>query len=526
MVERRALGLFTNEIDRRRLLKTGLATGVGLSLMAGVGAPDLTRAQDGGTTLRFNGSTNPSGLDPHIVGAVVSWYILDNVFDRLVRLDPATLEPAPSLAESHVVSDDGLVYTFTLRQGVTFSNGRALTSADVKYSFERIMNPDVPAVAKGYFSNLTSIETPDDATVVLTYSQPFAPLLLALTRLETAIVPKEEVENTAVWEVTPVGSGPYIIESSVKDQATVLVKNPTYWEAGLPIIDRIEHLVIPQAETAIANIRTGDIHATEVPAKDYESLTGAEGVAPQLITSSFWPHLSLNTGIAPFDNLQVRQAIRVGFNRDDIHQLAFYGTGVISNTLLPEGNPYRAEVEGWGFDPDRAKALLAEAGYADGFSATLRIISTLPWEVDAAQIVQAYLSELKINIEIDPIESTTWFSEVFTNSEFEMSMTAHTSKLDPDLSMFDILHSGDVGTKNYTQFNDPEMDALLEQGRVATDPEERKRIYTDAQKIFVERSGYIVINQQQLVWALRDNVQDFLWLPTGELRWKNTSLTA
>ncbi len=516
----------TVELDRRRLLKTGIAAGVGLSALGGLASPALVSAQEGGSgTFIFNNGSNPSGFDPHIVGAVASWYILDSIFDRLVRLDPATMEPVPSLAESYEVSDDGLVYTFTLRSGVTFHNGRALTSADVKYSFERIMNPDVPAVAKGYFAALTSLETPDDATVVLTYSEPFAPLLLALTRLETAIVPQEEVENTAQWEVHPVGSGPYKFESFVKDQATVLVKNEAYWEEGLPLLDRVEHRVIPQSETAIANIRTGDIHATEVPSKDIESVDSEEGATVHLLTSSFWAHLSLNTGVAPFDDVRVRQAIRMGFNRDDIQQLVFYGTGMVSNTMLPEGNPYRAEVEGWGYDPEAAKALLAEAGYADGFSAKLRIVSSTAWHAPAAQIIQAYLSELGIQIEIEAIESTTWFSEVFTNSEFEMSMTSHTSKVDPDLSMLDILHSGELGTKNYTQFSDPEMDDLLDRGRIETDPEIRKQIYADAQKILVERSGYIVLNLQQLAWAVRDNVQNFTWLPTGELRWKETSIS-
>ena len=131
----------------------------------------------------------------------------------------------------------------------------------------------------------------------------------------------------------------------------------------------------------------------------------------------------------------VRQAIRLGFNRDDIMQAAFYGTGMISNTMLPEGNPYRAEVDGWAYDADKAKQLLSDAGFADGFSVTMRIVPAVPWEVPAAQIIQAYLSELKINVEIEQIESTTWFSEVFTNSDFEMSMTAHSSKVDPDLSM-------------------------------------------------------------------------------------------
>jgi peptide/nickel transport system substrate-binding protein len=517
----------TIELDRRKLLLGALATGAALPIAfdAVTGTTVYAQGSEDGGTLIFNNGTNPSGLDPHITGAVASWYVMDQVFDRLLRLDPETSEPGPSLAESYEMSDDGLIYTFKLRSGVKFSNGRELTSDDVKWSFERIQNPDVPAVAKGYFVDLASIDAPDASTVVLTYSKPFAPLTLALCRLETSILPKEAVEDAATWEVTPTGSGPFIIESNVKDQAVVLVRNDNYWEEGLPHLAKVEHRIIPQSETAIANIRTGDIQGTEVPPKDIESLSDDDGVNVEVLTSSLWPHLSVNTQVAPFDNLQVRQAIRCGFNRDDIAQAAFYGTGMISNTMLPDGNPYRAEVDGWTYDADKAKQLLSDAGFADGFSVTMRIVPAVPWEATAAQIIQAYLSELKINIEIEQIESTTWFSEVFTNSDFEMSMTAHSSKVDPDLSMYDILHSGELGTKNYTQFSDPEMDELLDQGRISTNPDERKEIYAKAQQIFVERSGYFVINLQEQAWALRDNVQGFTILPWSELRWKETTLS-
>lgn len=518
-------------MDRRRLLQTAAAAGLSLGVPAlgGHSAPVAagSAVQEGvaGEVLIFNGGTNLSGLDPHTTGAVVSWYVLDNIFDRLVRLDPATSEPVPSLAEDIEVSEDGLTYTFRLRPGVTFHNGRELTSADVKYSFERIMNPDVPAVAKGYFGGLDTIETPDATTVVLTYRDVFAPLLIALTRLETAIVPREEVEQAERWETSPVGSGPFRLESYVPDQAAVLVRNEAYWEPGLPKLDRVEQRIIPENETAVVNIQTGDIHVSQVNAKDTETLESSVGVTLEQLASTFWPHLSLNTSRPPFDNLQVRQAIRLGFNREDIKQLVFFDAGTISNTLLPEGNPFRSEVDGWGYDPEAARTLLEEAGYGDGFSATMRIVANDPWQLGAAQIIQSYLGELNIQIELEQIESTTWFSEVFSNSEFEMSMNTHVSKVDPDLSMFDILHSGELGTKNYTRFGDPEMDQLLDRGRATIDPEERRRIYADAQRLFVERSGYVVLILQNLVWGVRDQVQGFTVLPTGEIRWKETTLS-
>lgn len=210
------------ELDRRALLRGALATGATLPIATNLltGATVYAQGSEDGGTLIFNNGTNPSGLDPHITGAVASWYVMDQVFDRLLRLDPETSQPGPSLAESYEVSEDGLTYTFRLRSGVKFSNGRELTSDDVKWSFERITNPDVPAVAKGYFVALDSIETPDASTVVLKYTEPFAPLPLALCRLETSILPKEAVEDSATWEVTPTGSGPFIVQSNVKDQGS------------------------------------------------------------------------------------------------------------------------------------------------------------------------------------------------------------------------------------------------------------------------------------------------------------------
>lgn len=477
-----------------------------------------------GGTLIFNGGSNPSGLDPHTTGATVSWYVLDNVFDRLVRLDAATQEPAPSLAEKVNVSDDGLTYTFTLRSGVKFHNGREMTAQDVKESFERIMDPDVPAVAKGYFEALQAIETPDDSTVQLIYEEAYAPLLIALTRLETAIVPMEEVAKTEAWETKPIGTGPFKLESFVKDQGVVLVRNDDYWEEGLPYLDSVEQRVITQNETAVVNLRTATIHVTPITASDIGTLQAEPEIEVAEIISANWAHLSLNTARPPFDDLRVRQAIRVGINREDIRELAFFGTGMISNTPIPEGNPFRAEVDGWDYDPERARALLKEAGLEGGFSTTLRIISGTAWHLPTAQIVQENLAELNINVEIEQIESTTWFSEVFTNHDYEMSMVSHVSKVDPDLSLFDIQRSGELGTKNYTNFNDPEMDELLDRGRVTTDPEERKEIYAQAQKVFVERSGYIVLNLQMLPFGVQSSVQNFLMLPTSELRWKETWL--
>lgn len=543
----------TGAISRRQFLKNAAIVGISLTgasaFLAACGAqveeaaPAADSSQDqaaaptqeaaaptaepeavdaGGGVLNFGAYAEPADLDPHTTGDVASWLILDNIAERLVMLDESQ-NVQPRLAESWEISDDGLVYTFNLRKGVKFHNGREMVADDVQYTIERIMDPDVPARAKGYFQALDNIEIVDDYTVKLEYTEVFAPLLIALARLETSIVPKEAIEAQGGQMSEPVGTGPFKFGERVPDVHVRLDKFEDHWDAGLPYLESVFYKPITDNDVRVVNIKTGDIDvASQIAPKDVEDLQNTPDVTMALITGTFWPHVGMNCQREPFNDVKVRQAVHYGLNRPELNELAYFGQNTLSESPIPPDNPFHEEITGWDYDPEKAKQLLADAGYPDGFSTVMRVIRGNP----ATEVVQAQLKQIGIEIEVHEVEASEWFSEVFNKSDFWMTIVAHASKVDPDLSMLDIQHSGELGTKNYTQFSDPEMDRLLEEGRATTDFEERKEIYAEAQRILVERSGYVVLGIEPHRYAYRDHVENFTLLGPGELRWWETKINA
>jgi peptide/nickel transport system substrate-binding protein len=467
-----------------------------------------------GGTLRYAMASNPADLDPHTTGATNSWHVLEQVYERLTMLDKDQ-KIVPWLAESWEVAPDGLIYTFKLRSNVKFHNGRLMTAADVQSSFERIRDPKTPSVAKPYFADVTAIEAPDDRTVRLKLAKPFAAFLYAVARLETAVVPKEEVEkqNNSVQE--PVGSGPFKFVEFKKDVNLVLERNPDYWKTGLPYLDRVVYRPITDSDVRLTNLRTGEVDVIQdVPAKDIESLQTETKIRVGRVGGVAWPHLSMNTRRPPFDNVKVRQAIHYALDRKAIMDLVSFGHGTLSETPLPPGNPFRSEIAEWKTDRAKAKQLLAEAGHPNGFSTTMRVITGS--NAALAEVAQAQLKEVGINVAVEKLEATTWFKDVFSGHSFDMSIVAHLSKIDPDISLWDILHKD--GPKNYTGTNIPELNALLDEGRTTLDEEKRKGIYAKAQQIVVEQSGYVVLYLPPFQYGWSNAVQNGEILPFGDIR--------
>ncbi len=494
---------------RRPLLILMLAlTMMGLSAAAAAGV------------LRFGTVGDVDNLDPHTAGAVSTWLVLENVYERLLMLDEQQ-HLQPWLAESYDVSDDGLTFTFHLRQGVQFHNGREMTADDVKSSFDRIMDPDVPAVAKASFSTVESVNVLDTYTVELVLKRNLASILYALARLETAIVPIEEVEAQGGRLTQPVGTGPFEVTEVLTGQRIVLTKNENYWREGIPKLDAVHYIPVPDDDVRLVNLLTGELDVIQgVPAADADGLESRGDVTLVGQIGTNWTHLSMNTQRAPFDDVRVRQAVRLAIDRGEILDLIRWGRGLEAVTPLPPSNPFSVEVDGWDTDLDRAKALLAEAGHADGLDVTLRAIRGI--NIEIAEVIQAQLARIGINLTIQVDEQPTWFSEVFNQRDYQMSVVAHVSKVDPDLSFYDILYTDEA--KNYTRYSNPELDALLTAGRMTTDFDERKAIYDQVQEILASQSGYVVLFVDELLFGVSNDVQDFTLLPTGDVRWWTTDL--
>ena len=366
-----------------------------------------------------------STLDPAIGYDWQNWSMIKSLFDGLMDYEPGTTNLTPDLAESYSVSDDGMTYTFNLRQGVKFHNGRELTSDDIKYSIERSVNPETQSPGAGFFwsidgfdsmssgsaNNLSGISTPDKHTVVIKLSQPDATFLHVVAINFSFAVPKEEIEKYGQDFAThPVGTGAYKLKEWVLGQRVVFEKNSEYFKAGVPKLDEIEFQVGLEPNVALLKLQKGevDILGDGIPPAKYLDVVNDPNnkdlivIGDQLHTG----YLTINVNIAPLDNVKVRQAINMAINKDRIIQI-INGRASPANQPLPPAMPgYDNNYKGYAYDPDGAKKLLAEAGLSDGFSTEIWNMNTDP-NPRITQSIQKDLSSIGINAEIKSLAQST-----------------------------------------------------------------------------------------------------------------------
>lgn len=357
-------------------------------------------------------------LDPAIGYDWVNWSMIKSLYSRLMDYEPGTANLVPSLAESFDVSADGLTYTFKLRPDVKFSNGRAVVASDVKYSIERAVNPKTQGPGAGFFGAITGfdavsggtsetlsgIETPDDQTVIFKLSRPDATFLHVLAINFASVVPKEAVEAAAGdFGKKPVGSGTYILKDWTIGQKLVFDRNPDYFNKDLPYIDKVTVEVGQEPLVALLRLQKGEVDIAGdgiPPAKFLEIKNSPEGAqmivdGEQLQTG----YLTLNTKIKPLDDVKVRQAINMAVNKERITRI-LNGRATPANQPLPPLMPgYDKSFTGYAFDVEKAKALLAEAGFPDGFETVLYSTNTDP-QPRIAQAIQQDLAAIGVKAEV------------------------------------------------------------------------------------------------------------------------------
>ena len=335
--------------------------------------------QGGAAVVTFNNDLTT--LDPQVGYDWQNWSVIKSIFDGLMDYKPGTTELEPDLAESYTVSDDGLTYTFKLREGLKFHNGRAVTSADVKYSLERATNPSTQSPGGGYFSmikgyddiaggkatELSGIATPDDRTVVVTLTRPDATFLHLMAINFGFVVPKEEIEKAgADWGKQPVGTGAFKFVEWVPGQRIVLERNKDYFRQGVPYLDKLTFEFGQDPTVAVLRLKKGevDIVGDGIPPAQFAEVM-ADPANKDLIAAGEQLHtgyLTMNVTSPPFDNVKVRQAVNMAINKERIVRL-INNRGVPATQALPPAMPaYNPENKGYPHDPEGAKKLLAEAG--------------------------------------------------------------------------------------------------------------------------------------------------------------------
>ena len=465
----------------------------------------------------------PDRLDPHLTSAYASFQVLENVYDTLVQPGP-DLQMEPALAESWEISDDNLTWTFTLREGVTFHNGRALTADDVVYSYNRIMDPDVGAANAFRFASIDEVVAVDDLTVEISLTRPTPNLLVNIGGFKgMAIVPQEIVEDGSI-DSTPVGTGPFRFVSQSPDQGILLEANPDYWRAdeGLPHLDGIRFVQIPDATVKLTNLQTGEAHWIDgVPPQDLESLEGDSDVVLQRVPGGDYHYFALNQEREPFDNPDVRRAIAMAIDRDVITEAAQFGAATPNQTAIPASNFWATDYAPFTpGDLEGASALLEEAGVSD-LTIEFMVSSEFPETVTQAQVIASQLAEIGVTVEISDVDFGTWLDRQ-GQGDFDAFMLSWVGNIDPD-DFYYAQHHTD-GTFNFQGYSNPEVDALLDDARVETDQDARKALYDEAAQLIVDDASYIFLYNPENVQAWSPQVEGYEVRGDNAIRFVETRL--
>lgn len=463
--------------------------------LAALGAPTVD-AQ----TLVYGRGSDSLTLDPAMATSSEDFKIGDWVFDGLVQFDGATTKIAPGLAESWERSEDGLIWTFHLRQGVTFHDGTPFTAEAVKVSFERQFMEDNPSYSarfvrwSGKLGAMTKVEIVDDYTVNLHFDLPQPALLYNL-----AIYPAYIASPTAIAEdpegmiENPVGTGPFKFVRWEKNDLIELVRNDDYW-GKVPEFDRLIVRVIPENDVRLLALQKGEIQLTDdVPFNRIKDLQTDRSVEVQTVGAVGFSSVILNVESEPLNDIRVRKAIQMAINRERLFAVTFFGLGQMGQQPMPPGEIGHSDtITTYDYDPEAAKALLAEAGYPDGFELEFLAFNNprpyLPSPTDGVAIVQADLAAVGIKANVSMATWSDWISRRRAG-DYQITLGGWTaSTVDPEGVVYPVFHSAFINRDNSTRIANPELDEVLEKARATYDDEERNALYQRAADILSEEA--------------------------------------
>jgi len=458
-----------------------------------------------GGVLRSTLGAEPTTVDPHKLNTLFDRDVSDAMFDTLI--DDDTLDGIKGALAESWDSPDARVWTFKLRSGVKFHDGSPVTADVVKFSYDRLQDPNtgITGQIRPTASQVERVEAVDSSTVRITLKTPSAAFPVDASNIK--IIPKD------FDEAKPIGTGPFQFVEWVRNQRVRLKKNPEYFVKGQPYLDELVFLPTPDENQKIVLLQTGQVDFSDtIPLPRVKEVSAGGkiivypipvGVAP---SAYFMP---LKTDKAPLDNAKVRQAMNLAIDRKALLDVTF-GVGTIKSNVVPPKH--------WAFNPNamsydnrdvaRAKQLMAEGGHPNGFSLQFKFITSRAEYTPMAQLFQANLAEIGVKLELLPKELGVWVDEVLNKHEFELGMTGIIPDYDPHAIMVRF-HSKDSQDGQSMNWQNPEFEQLLAQGKVTVNQEERKRIYFKAQELAQEGAPGFVVNERPILYGATPQVQGF-----------------
>jgi peptide/nickel transport system substrate-binding protein len=535
---------YVNRKEGSSVIHTLVVTVLVVLSVLGAAAPGFAAGRD----LVLGLSGDATSLNPVLATDSMSYIVEWPLFDSLLELDPS-LNVRPLLAESWEVSKDGLTYTFKLKKGVKWHDGKPFTARDVAFTFYSVLDPKVTTPHRAYFDALVGfpeltakdnpkrpeelavrpIEVVDDHTVRFRLRYPSGSFLAVLVNPRAGIVPEHLLKgvdlNTADFNRKPVGTGPFKFVEWRRGERLVMEANEQY-HGGRPALNRLIFRIIPDAVVLLQELKAGGVDFIEnPPLTEVARLKQTAGLKVLVADNTSYTYVGWRQDLAPFNDLRVRRALNHAVDVPSIVREVLQGYAAISTGQFPPASwAFDPGVKPYAYDPNRAKALLAEAGFKPGpdgilvkdgkrFSFSIRHDQANQSVKDTAVIVQEYLKRVGVEATLEALDWPTFVKKLFA-SDFEGIVVGWTNHHDPDPFAYTIWHSSQWKGRNFAHYKNPRVDELLEQARRTAVVAERKRAYAEFSRVLMEDAPYVFLYFQQQVYVTRQGYEGFVPIPT------------
>ena len=439
-------------------------------------------------------------LHPTDFSTTVEMTVLNQLYDTLMYLNPeGTEEPEPRIAESYEISEDGLDYTFKIRDDVTFHDGTPITVDDVVFSIELYKESEYQG---SQIAALSSVEAVDDSTVVCHLESPYAPFLQGICSPYIASKDYYE-EDPDAFVTNPIGSGAYKYVSRTTGSSIVLEANEGYYR-GAASIPGITFEVIPDATTKAIALQTGEVNFAEIDASVLVQLEANPAIAIDEVATSTFSFVTMNLDKEPFNDVRVRQAVNYAIDRDNLIQVFYEGKAEANSSICAKNRfGYSDDILQYTYDPEKAKELLAEAGITTPYNVGKLLVAEQ--YSNMAQVIQNDLKAVGLEMEIDVKEFNAYINELTSGN---YTICALSMTLEGDTQTLEMAFTTDyIGTANNARYSDPEMDDLFNQTRTETDTEKREALFTQILNKAQEEAIYAPIANPLTLYAYNTTLQ-------------------
>jgi peptide/nickel transport system substrate-binding protein len=492
-----------------RWARLGWSLGTAAILTAGLGlvGPSAVRAQ-APTALSVQTTSEPPGLDltatPASATAAVVFY---NIQEALVKVDD-TGHLVPWLAERWHTTDN-LNYTFFLKKGIRFHNGRELTAEDVKFVLDRARNPETKHPHVRQYEDIATVHVRDPLTVTIALKRTNAMFILNLARQGSVIYPREAVEQQ---KSHPVGTGPFMLDRWDRGDRVVLKRNPDYHVKGLPKLERVTFRFIPDSNAALAALQAGDIDvmAFGLGPESVEVVRKNPNLQVILGETTSDVILALNNSKKPYSDVRVRKALTHAVDKAEVVKGAMFGMGRILGTNIDPLNPFFVDMaKAVPHDPARAKQLLTEAGYPNGFDAVLRVPPQYPYTVRTGEVLVGQLAKVGVRVKLEQIEWGQWLDRIYKNADYDMTIIGHAEAWDA---------GNYANPKYYFRYESAKFQGVFAESERTLDDKKRKELYGQLQKIMVDEAPVVWLYVYPRLVAAKKGVTG-IWkdLPTPSM---------